>query len=264
MNIAYLSLVSKSKYRMELVRSWIGAFRKWLLSLIAQSELSIAVVGLQNSGKTTFTELLTGGAFEEDTIPTLGVNIREVLLSTNTLVRIYDLAGQSRFQYLWDRCFQKVDLIIYLLDLSDMTNWKQAKTKLHDVTIATNIESVPMLILGNKTDLLSNVEDPKTFPEHNDGKENTSTNKMTWNHFSPILLNYEFDDIPKYEFNSSNQHLLAKVEILSKELGIDLKQGLLHLPHNSKVKLNRDIGLFCVSCKDGSYINDILEWITQL
>ena len=127
---------------------------------------------------------------------------------------------------------------------------------------------VPILILGNKVDLIpkfhrdlyvakSDVSDQRSSVEN-------SARKQTWNYVSPLLHNYEYEDIPKYDLNPENQHVLSKVEVLSKELGIDLKHGLLHLPHDSKVKLNRDIALFSVSCKDGTLIDTVIDWILEL
>ncbi|CDO94453.1 unnamed protein product [Kluyveromyces dobzhanskii CBS 2104] len=250
---------------------WVNQLWLWFHSVSVQRQLSIAVVGLQNSGKTTFTNLLAGKEFAVDTIPTLGINVKNVKLPNRTNLTIYDLAGQTRFQKLWERCFQQADLLVFMIDISDLTTWEQAKNKLHDVIIATNLEHVPILILGNKKDLLPKFPaDPLNAKADSSSQQATfasvenSTRKQTWKYVSPLLHNYEYEDIPKYDLCIENQHVLSKVEILSKELGIDLKQGLLHLPHNSKVKLNRDIALFCVSCKDGTLIETVMDWILEL
>ena len=277
--------------------------REWFQYLGTQRRLSIAVIGLQNSGKTTFTNLLVGQDFETDTIPTLGINIRETRLPNHTQLRIYDLAGQTRFQKLWERCFQEADLLVYMLDLSDLTNWESAKAKLHDVIITTNIDHIPILVLGNKVDLLPKFQPDVQLEDTRNGTNSNSnsgagtgvnisstsatvfsnssaaattkkrrksrsveqsTRQQTWKYVSPLLHNYEFEDIPKYDLNTENQHVLSKIEILSKELGIDLKHGLLHLPHDAKVKLNRDIALFSISCKDKTLLDPVIEWILEL
>lgn len=68
--------------------------------LITQRQLSLAIVGPQNSGKTTLTNIIAGETFEKDTIPTLGVHIRDIKAPHHTNIRIYDLAGQTRFHKL--------------------------------------------------------------------------------------------------------------------------------------------------------------------
>lgn len=41
-------------------------------------ELELSIVGLQNAGKSTLINALQTGNYIEDTIPTVGVNIRQV------------------------------------------------------------------------------------------------------------------------------------------------------------------------------------------
>lgn len=50
----------------------------WIRSKFFNKELEIAIVGLQNAGKTTLVKSLIDGTFEEDTIPTIGFNQHEV------------------------------------------------------------------------------------------------------------------------------------------------------------------------------------------
>ena len=51
---------------------------EWVRSAFFNKELEIAIVGLQNAGKSTLVNSLATGAYEEDTIPTIGFNHREV------------------------------------------------------------------------------------------------------------------------------------------------------------------------------------------
>lgn len=51
---------------------------EWLKSAFFNKELEISIVGLQSAGKSTLVNSLATGAFEEDTIPTIGFNHREV------------------------------------------------------------------------------------------------------------------------------------------------------------------------------------------
>lgn len=55
----------------------MGLFNKvmsWFKSKFFNKELEIAIIGLQNAGKTTLVKAITDGTFEEDTIPTIGFN----------------------------------------------------------------------------------------------------------------------------------------------------------------------------------------------
>ena len=54
--------------------SWIDKVLDWIKNRFFNKELEIAIVGLQNAGKTTLVKAITDGTFEEDTIPTIGFN----------------------------------------------------------------------------------------------------------------------------------------------------------------------------------------------
>lgn len=225
-------------------------------------QLSIVIVGLQNSGKTSLTSALLGRPFQQDTIPTLGMRMDQFFLGSN-MVKVFDLAGQHRFHHLWSRYFVKADLIIYMMDLSDLTNWAESKQKLQEVILTTNEERIPMLILGNKSDLL-NTDDLLAANGKSRKKSADGQGMMEqWKYMAPLLSNYEYEDIPTYQLDDNNLYVLKNIEILSKEIGVDLKSGFLHTS-KGQVFLDRDIGIFSISCKEGDYIQDILQWIAQL
>lgn len=54
--------------------AFVDKLLAWLKSKFFNKELEIAIVGLQNAGKTTLVKSMTDGTFEEDTIPTIGFN----------------------------------------------------------------------------------------------------------------------------------------------------------------------------------------------
>lgn len=54
----------------------------WLKSKFFNKELEIAIVGLQNAGKTTLVKAITDGTFDEDSIPTIGFNHHEIKKGT--------------------------------------------------------------------------------------------------------------------------------------------------------------------------------------
>lgn len=241
----------------EFLRSWLDSLWYKISSIfLFQKELSIAIIGLQNSGKTTFTHLLGGERFETDTIPTLGIQINQFSLQNN-LVKVYDLGGQTRFQPLWERCFDKADLIIYMIDLSDMMNLEESFAKLSKVIQMTDVDRIPLLVVGNKIDLIA------------DTKESVPIGS---------IHAYDYANTDKLKIDSTNLHLLKNADILSRQLGIDLNNRVLHIPLESsqpdddltatrttkELPLDRDIAVFTVSCKSGLYVQDIIDWIAQL
>lgn len=243
----------------ELVRSWFDSlWFKISAVFLFQKELSIAIIGLQNSGKTTLTRLLGGKPFETDTVPTLGIQVTHFSLENN-LIKVYDLAGQTRFQALWERCFDKVDLIIYMIDLSDTMALGESLQKLSKVIQMTNDDRIPLLVVGNKTDLIVEPKEPLPLGS---------------------IEAYNQDSTERIKVDATNVHLLKNADVLSRLIGIDLTHRVLHIPLQSAeshptegqvpaqttkdLPLDRDIAVFTVSCKDGSYVENIVDWIVQL
>ncbi len=57
----------------------------WFRSLFWKEEMELTLVGLQNSGKTTFVNLIASGQYSEDMIPTVGFNMRKITKGNVTI-----------------------------------------------------------------------------------------------------------------------------------------------------------------------------------
>jgi ADP-ribosylation factor-like protein 8 len=57
----------------------------WFKSLFWKEEMELTLVGLQNSGKTTFVNLIASGQYSEDMIPTVGFNMRKITKGNVTI-----------------------------------------------------------------------------------------------------------------------------------------------------------------------------------
>lgn len=64
------------------MKSLFNKMMEWLRNLFFNKELELSIVGLQNAGKSTLVNSLATGVFEEDTIPTIGFNHKEVKKGT--------------------------------------------------------------------------------------------------------------------------------------------------------------------------------------
>jgi hypothetical protein len=68
----------------------------WFKSLFWKEEMELTLVGLQNSGKTTFVNLIASGQYSEDMIPTVGFNMRKITKGNVTIkVRLFALIHRS-------------------------------------------------------------------------------------------------------------------------------------------------------------------------
>ena len=64
---------------------FINRVLAWIKNQLFNKELEIAIVGLQNAGKTTLVKAVTDGVFDEDTIPTIGFNHHEIKKGNNNI-----------------------------------------------------------------------------------------------------------------------------------------------------------------------------------
>lgn len=131
---------------------WWNSLLEWLQSLFFQQEMELTVLGLQNAGKTTLVNLLSTGQFVEDRIPTVGFNMRKFSKGGVSL-KVWDLGGQERFRSMWERYCLGVNAIVYVVDAADEEKFEAARLELHDITSREALRGIPLLFLGNKSDL---------------------------------------------------------------------------------------------------------------
>ncbi|KAK5131578.1 hypothetical protein LTR08_000833 [Meristemomyces frigidus] len=109
----------------------MGLFKRiydWLLSLFWATEMDITMIGLQNAGKTSLLRVLAGGEFTIDSIPTVGFNMKRVQKGHVTLK--------------W-----------FIVDSADKEALPVAKEELHILLEKPAMDGIPLLVLGNKSDL---------------------------------------------------------------------------------------------------------------
>lgn len=114
--------------------------------------MELTLVGLQNSGKTTFVNVIASGQFNEDMIPTVGFNMRKVTKG-NVTIKLWDIGGQPRFRTMWERYCRGVTAIVFMVDAADHEKLEAAKNELHNLLEKPQLAGIPVLVLGNKVDL---------------------------------------------------------------------------------------------------------------
>merc|ERR1712093_639434 len=114
--------------------------------------MELTLVGLQNSGKTTLVNVIASGQFTEGSIPTVGFNMKKVTRGNVTL-KCWDVGGQPRFRSMWERYCRGVNAIIFVVDAADKDAIPVAKEELHALLSKPTLDGIPLLVLGNKSDL---------------------------------------------------------------------------------------------------------------
>lgn len=138
--------------------SLVNRILDWFRSLFWEEEMELTLVGLQNSGKTTFVNVIASGQFTEDMIPTVGFNMRKIT-EGNVTIKLRDIGGQPRFRSMWERYCRGVNSIVYMVDARDHEKLEASRNELHQLLDKPQLEGIPVLVLGNKKDL------PNAFDE---------------------------------------------------------------------------------------------------
>ncbi|ODV96861.1 hypothetical protein PACTADRAFT_1447 [Pachysolen tannophilus NRRL Y-2460] len=287
--------------------SLLSYFKNLWLSLLTffySNELDLAILGLHNAGKTSLVKVLSGQSFQEDTIPTVGCDL-DYFRVENLIIKCYDLSGQTRFQSsIWQRYYLSRDLIIYVIDLSDQLTLKESKKVLHNVILETSISCTPILIIGNKIDLLTDddfknlcnynnntnyykAKEKSNTKDHIKDKNNTNSNNKH-NSNSPLIINKIelFANFLGIEFsndkitlrreneivttNTTNNETLNSIEHennvtkpnnTNNNNNNNNNNQIAHIEEEEITELDRDVGIFIASVKNGDNLKDIINWI---
>ncbi|VDO48552.1 unnamed protein product, partial [Brugia timori] len=120
----------------------------WIRSLFWKEEMELTLVGLQNSGKTTFVNVIATGQFTEDMIPTVGFNMRKITKG-NVTIKLWDIGGQPRFRSMWERYCRGVNAIIFMVDAADEDKLEASRNELSQLLDKPQLDSIPVLVLAN-------------------------------------------------------------------------------------------------------------------
>jgi len=132
--------------------TWFSSFMEWLRGLFFSKELEITLVGLQNAGKTSLVNVLAAGQFSEEMVPTVGFNMKKVRKG-NVTIKLWDIGGQARFRSMWQRYARGANAILFVVDSADQANLESAKAELLALLDKPELAGIPVLVLGNKSDL---------------------------------------------------------------------------------------------------------------
>jgi len=124
----------------------------WLQSLFWQQEMEIAILGLQNAGKSSFVQVINTGTFEENMIPTVGFNMHKVQKGKVT-IKVWDMGGQKKFRGMWERYCRGVSVIVFVVDSGDPKQFAASGKELKTLATKGTLAHVPLLVLFNKNDV---------------------------------------------------------------------------------------------------------------
>jgi ADP-ribosylation factor-like protein 13B len=113
-------------------------------------ELTIAVFGLDNAGKTCLVRSLCGN-FCFNSVPSVGFG-HESFSYNSAKVKVYDLGGISNFRNVWERFYADIWGCIYVIDASDPDRFEESRQVLQQMLGHKMMKGKPYVIVANKQD----------------------------------------------------------------------------------------------------------------
>ena len=122
----------------------------------ATKKRRIVMVGLDGAGKTSVLyRLKLGKGAAVTTVPTVGFNVEMVAHhGSNTEFDIWDVGGSKDKRSLWHQFYENTDGIVFVVDDAP-ARIVEARQVLERVLTANDLKGVPLLLLANKKQALS-------------------------------------------------------------------------------------------------------------
>lgn len=121
------------------------------------SFIKIFLFGIDEVGKTSLVRRLKTGQFNDNYFtPTRKFNIDYVPQDEKGLLAWWDMPGQQLFRKKWLIGLQDSNLIVFMIDVSDQIRFSESKKELYSIINRYELAGVPLLIIGNKVDLVNN------------------------------------------------------------------------------------------------------------
>lgn len=117
--------------------------------------IKIGLFGCQRVGKTCLNSRYSSNKFYEKHIINLpGLTEKTIERGNKTIqLKIFDTAGQERFNSLTKQYFQGLNGLFLVYDLTDKSSFDKLDQWLKQAEESINREKVPIILLGNKKDL---------------------------------------------------------------------------------------------------------------
>lgn len=121
----------------------------------------ICIIGDQSTGKSNIRRILIGRRFKRDTAPTIGSDfsfIEKTSNNENIKALIWDLSGNKKYKSARQLYLQGIQGCILVFDLTSRSSFYELEEWISDLENGTVSKGVPMIIFGNKSDLIPIIE----------------------------------------------------------------------------------------------------------
>jgi len=121
-----------------------------LLGLLEHKRAKLVLLGLDNAGKTTLLKVLRDQRVGSEE-PTLHPGSDVIQIGSSTLT-VVDMGGHEAARRLWRDYLIDVSAIVFMVDAADRSRLPEARRELNGLLTDDSLQTVPMVVLGNKID----------------------------------------------------------------------------------------------------------------
>ena len=170
--------------------------------------VKVFLFGIDDVGKTSFVRRIKTGEFIDNYFtPTRKFNI-EYVQKQHGYLAIWDMPGQRAFREKWLKGIQDTNIIIYMIDVANQLRFEESKRELWNFLNKHDSSGIPLIILGNKSDLIKKPEEQentlfRTKQEIIDFFEFDRINDRDYFFFfTSVKTNYNMNEVLSTLFNS--------------------------------------------------------------
>ena len=135
----------------------------------------LLIIGDSTVGKTSILSKYSSKTFNENYLATVGLDFftKDEMIDNKIIrIKIWDTAGQERYKALTRCFFQKAQGVIIVFDVSNQKSFNDLHFWIESMNtqLSEDIDSIPVIIIGNKIDLPKRVVSKETAEKY--AKEN--------------------------------------------------------------------------------------------
>ncbi|KAJ4454839.1 putative ADP-ribosylation factor family protein [Paratrimastix pyriformis] len=131
---------------------WFSGLLTSIKEFLFQKQMEVAVIGLQNAGKSTLVQAISEGRpVPEALLPTIGYNVKSIKKG-GLSIKVWDCGGQQQLRPQWVQYCSEASCILYVVD-SSMLDLEESLRELRTIVAHPQLAEIPLLVLGNKNDL---------------------------------------------------------------------------------------------------------------
>ena len=132
----------------------------------------IIALGDSKVGKTSIMRRFTHGIFYEENLPTIGLgfSFKKVTVKDGTKIKLklIDTAGQEKFRSLAKSYYKNAEGVLFVFSYDDKNSFDHIEAWLNEFkeNCDSSKEDIPMILVGNKCDLKSEVIDDNLIDDN--------------------------------------------------------------------------------------------------